>query len=217
MNSKSAYGAASEAKARLDNARAEYRAMAFGIVRDFIRRHSSAREVHLGALFEEGVIDKPLYVVLPDDDHDYPAWFGEVLDEISIREVASGDTTEEAIVLNDGFARLDDWCNECIIPDVLGILERVDADVAAGKARFTDEPYPGTLEYVDGDGAGAADANVRIVTVEDLCEMVDESLDTQDVAQVKVEAIVGYLYHNGVIREYSEDAIDRLFSDDRSY
>ena len=58
---------------------------------------------------------------------------------------------------------------------------------------------------------------IGISTVEDLCEMVGESLDTQEEAQRKVEAIVLYLYHNDVIKKFSEDAIDRLFSDDRCY
>jgi len=56
-----------------------------------------------------------------------------------------------------------------------------------------------------------------ISTVEDLCEMVGESLATQDEAQRKVEAIVLYLYHNEVINSFNEDAIDRLFSNEQSY
>lgn len=56
-----------------------------------------------------------------------------------------------------------------------------------------------------------------ISTVEDLCEMVGESLATQDEAQRKVEAIILYLYHNEVVNSFNEDAIDRLFSNDRCY
>jgi len=56
-----------------------------------------------------------------------------------------------------------------------------------------------------------------ISTVEDLCEMVGESIETQDEAQRKVEAIILYLYHNDVINSFNEDAIDRLFSNEQSY
>ncbi len=56
-----------------------------------------------------------------------------------------------------------------------------------------------------------------ITTVEDLCLAVGETLDTQDEAQRKVEAIILYLYHNGIINSFNEDAIDTLFSDERTY
>jgi len=57
----------------------------------------------------------------------------------------------------------------------------------------------------------------NITTVEDLCKAVGESLETQDEAQRKVEAIILYLYHNDVIINFDEDAVDRLFSDEQSY
>jgi hypothetical protein len=56
-----------------------------------------------------------------------------------------------------------------------------------------------------------------IATVEDLCLAVGESLETQEEAQRKVEAIILYLYHNDVINSFNEDAIDRLFSNEQEY
>lgn len=56
----------------------------------------------------------------------------------------------------------------------------------------------------------------NITTVEDLCLTVGETLDTRAEAQRKVEDIILYLYHNDVINSFNEDAIDTLFSDERT-
>lgn len=56
----------------------------------------------------------------------------------------------------------------------------------------------------------------NITTVEDLCLTVGETLDTLAEAQRKVEDIILYLYHNDIINSFNEDAIDTLFSDERT-
>lgn len=56
----------------------------------------------------------------------------------------------------------------------------------------------------------------NITTVEDLCLAVGETLDTRAEAKRKVEDIILYLYHNDVINSFNEDAIDTLFSDERT-
>ena len=53
-----------------------------------------------------------------------------------------------------------------------------------------------------------------ITTVEELCETVGETLNTQDEAQMKIESILNYLQEWGVIEEYNADRLDWVFSDE---
>jgi len=55
---------------------------------------------------------------------------------------------------------------------------------------------------------------VKITTVEELCEMAGESLNSQDEAQMKIESILNYLQDCGVIDHYNADRLDWVFSDE---
>lgn len=59
--------------------------------------------------------------------------------------------------------------------------------------------------------------NYNISTVEDLCNMVGETIEHEFKAQLKIENILLYLCNQGVINEYSQDKLDWLFSDAESY
>ena len=59
--------------------------------------------------------------------------------------------------------------------------------------------------------------NYNISTVEDLCNIVGETIEHEIKAQQKIESILLYLCNQGVINEYNEDKLDWLFSDAESY
>ena len=82
-------------------------------------------------------------VILKDGDHDYPAWYGEDLE--SIGTVTRPDGRED--ILLNGKARLSDWMNRPIADALVEMAERIEKDIADGKASFTDNPFPGTLKY----------------------------------------------------------------------
>jgi paraquat-inducible protein B len=61
------------------------------------------------------------------------------------------------------------------------------------------------------------ESSSSIATFEDLCMIVGCSLDNQQEAQLKIEQMLMYLHHRGVIKGFNEDKLDWIFSDEQSY
>lgn len=61
------------------------------------------------------------------------------------------------------------------------------------------------------------ESSLSIDTIEDLCRWVGCSIDNQQEAQLKIEQLLIYLHHCGVIENFNEDKLDWLFSDEQSY
>ena len=59
--------------------------------------------------------------------------------------------------------------------------------------------------------------NYNISTVEDLCNIVGETIEHELRAQLIIENILIYLCNQGVIKGYNQDKLDWLFSDAESY
>lgn len=148
MYDQNRYLDAAEEKGRLDSARSAYHAMAFGLIADFIRRCSPNGTIHVEDVFENGPLDGDVTVMQADPGKDFPCVYGEPLWTISLKRSQKGNVTTEHILLNDKGADLFDIWNQCLVPAVLEAIETLDRDIAKGRARITDIPFPGTVEYL---------------------------------------------------------------------
>lgn len=128
------------ARSKAEEAQARERALATDILTAFIQRHGS-----------NGSIDVEAYAaatgnnitVVDEGGNSYPSWYGENLESIATIKFTDGSRD---IVLNGG-ARLSDWMNRHLAGALVEMAERIEKDIADGKASFTDKPFPGTLEY----------------------------------------------------------------------
>ena len=57
----------------------------------------------------------------------------------------------------------------------------------------------------------------KITDVEMLCNAVGNTLENEELAQMKIEQILNYLQDNGVITSYNADKLDWVFSDECTY
>lgn len=57
----------------------------------------------------------------------------------------------------------------------------------------------------------------KITNVEELCNAVGCTLETEDNAQMKVEQILDYLLSFGVITHYDANKLDWVFGDEETY
>lgn len=132
---RAAHSAAEEVQAR-------ELALATDILTAFILRHSRPNAL---VNIEEyaPMTGNNITVILEDGGHTYPAWYGEGLK--SIGTVTRPDGRED--ILLNGKARLSDWMNRPIAGALVEMAERIEKDIRDGRASFTDNPFPGTLEY----------------------------------------------------------------------
>lgn len=129
------------ARSAAEEAQARELALATDILTAFIRRHTTYASVNVEEYAP--ATGNNITVVLEDDGHDYPTWYGEDLETVAT--VARPDGRED-IILN-GKARLCDQMNKPIAGALVEMAERIEKDIADGRASFTDNPFPGTLEY----------------------------------------------------------------------
>ncbi len=137
------------ARSEAEEAQARETALATDILAAFILRHyhaASWRDRPYASVNVEEyapATGNNITVVLEDDGHDYPAWYGEDLETVATVTRPDG---KEDIILN-GKARLSDQMNRPIAGALVEMAERIEKDIADGKATFTDSPFPGTLKY----------------------------------------------------------------------
>lgn len=55
-----------------------------------------------------------------------------------------------------------------------------------------------------------------ITSVDELCGILNYTMDDQDRAQMNIESILNYLQDCGVIDHYNADRLDWIFSDNES-
>ena len=130
-----------DARSAAEEAQARELSLATDILSAFIQRHSSDRYIDVEAY--AAATGNNIIVVDEDNDRTYPAWYGEKLESIATIKFTDGSRD---IVLNRG-AWLSDQMNRPIAGALVEMAERIEKDIADGKASFTDSPFPGTLEY----------------------------------------------------------------------
>lgn len=130
------------ARSKAEEAQARETALATDILAAFILRHGRPY-ASIDVREYAPATGNNITVILEDGDHSYPAWYGEALE--SIGTVTRPDGRED--VLLNGKARLSDGMNRPIADALVEMAERIERDIADGKASFTDNPFPGTLEY----------------------------------------------------------------------
>lgn len=129
------------ARSKAEEAQARELALATDLLTAFIQRHGSYGSINVKAY--TAATGNNITVVDEDNDRTYPAWYGENLESIATIKFTDGSRD---IVLNGG-ARLSDQMNRPIAGALVEMAERIEKDIADGKASFTDKPFPGTLEY----------------------------------------------------------------------
>lgn len=130
------------ARSEAEEAQARELALATNIITAFIFRHCRPY-ASIDVKEYAPATGNNITVILEDGDHSYPAWYGEGLKSIGTVTRPGG---REDILLN-GKARLSDWMNRPIAGALVEMAERIEKDIRDGRASFTDNPFPGTLEY----------------------------------------------------------------------
>ena len=148
MYDENKYLDAAEEKRRLDNARSAYHAKAFELIAGFIRKHAPKGTLTVEDAFESGPLENDVTVMQVDPGRDFLCVYGEPLWTISIKRCQKGNVSTERIMLNDKGADLFDTWNQCLVPEILKAIETIDRDIDAGRARISDVPFPGTVEYL---------------------------------------------------------------------
>lgn len=128
------------ARSAAEEAQARELALATNILTAFIQRHGSNGSVDVEAY---AAATGNNITVVDEGGDSYPSWYGENLESIATIKFTDGSRD---IVLNGG-ARLSDWMNRHLAGALVEMAERIEKDIADGKASFTDKPFPGTLEY----------------------------------------------------------------------
>lgn len=128
------------ARSEAEEAQARELTLATDILTAFIQRHGSYGSIDVKA-YAAATGNK--ITVVDEGGNSYPSWYGEDLESIATIKFTDGSRD---IVLNGG-ARLSDWMNRHLADALVEMAERIEKDIADGKASFTDNPFPGTLEY----------------------------------------------------------------------
>lgn len=128
------------ARSKAEEAQARELALATDILTAFIQRHGSYGSIDVEAY---AAATGNNITVIDEGGDSYPSWYGENLESIATIKFTDGSRD---IVLNGG-ARLSDQMNRPIAGALVEMAERIEKDIADGKASFTDKPFPGTLEY----------------------------------------------------------------------
>lgn len=128
------------ARSEAEEAQARELALATDILTAFIQRHGSYGSIDVKAY---AAATGNNITVVDEGGDSYPSWYGEDLESIATIKFTDGIRD---IVLNGG-SRLSDWMNRHLAGALVEMAERIEKDIADGKASFTDSPFPGTLEY----------------------------------------------------------------------
>lgn len=143
MKPNNPFAAARETENKMKKTKAEYQAVLLNLISEFIVRHSTTGCINIEEFFHvEG--NTPIYVFQNDKRNEYPSYYGECLETMTLTSPYS----DNRIMLNNEEAWLFDAQNETIGGAILDMIEKIEGDIAAGKAHFTQDPYPGTLEYI---------------------------------------------------------------------
>lgn len=137
------------ARSEAEEVQARELALATDILSAFILRHCHPTFRHdrpyasIDVEAYAAATGNKITVIQEDDDHSYPAWYGEDLETVAT--VTHHDGRKD--ILLNGKARLSDWMNRPIAGALVEMAERIEKDIADGKASFTDNSFPRTLKY----------------------------------------------------------------------
>ncbi len=129
------------ARSAAEEVQARELALATDLLTAFIQRHCSYRSINVKAY--AAATGDNITVIVADHEHTYLAWYGEDLESIAITTRPEG---RKDIVLN-GKVWLSDQMNHPSTSALVEMAQQIEKDIAEGKASFTDNPFPGTLEY----------------------------------------------------------------------
>ena len=117
------------------------------ILTGFILRHSCNGILFLDEYFDSDNHDEDIdniIVAIENACSDDYAWYGEQLKTLAVMTHAD----ERRDILLNGRACLGDWSNRCLTRGIIDMAVRIEDEIAAGKASFSEDPFPGTLTYL---------------------------------------------------------------------